>query len=153
MKDLAIKADSFKTKYEAFITGCDSIEELGEWNKELLGEMEAFYTNDIVSIIIRLIASDGKITEKETAFLNDAFDFTYTKEELAEVYNTCAENIEEAFDESFENGISYMRKINSKLADAYKELLYLICDIIIESDGIISVQEIQELEKLKEMCR
>lgn len=153
MNNLQIYTESFRTKYEAFITGCDSIEEIGDWDKESFGEMEAFYSNDLISIIIRIIATDKSIDTKEVDYLNKAFGFDYTKEELIEVYNNCYENIvSEAFDENFENGITYMRKINSKLADAYKELLYLVCKIIIESDGIVAESEIVEVEKLKNMC-
>jgi len=45
-----------------------------------------------------------------------------------------------------------MRKINNKLADAYKELLSLICKIIIESDGVIAEAEVAEVKRLMEMC-
>ncbi len=145
--------ESFKVKYEEFITGCDSIEEMGLWDKEELGEMDAFYANDITSIIIRLIASDGKITQKEVDYFNDSFGFEYTLSELADIYDSCKDDIGHSFDENFENGISYMRKINTKLADAYKELLVLVCDIIIESDGIVAVPEIAEINKLKDLCK
>ncbi len=144
--------ETFKTKHESFLIGCDAIEEMGLWDKDLYGEMDAFYSNDLVSVIIRLIASDGTISFKEVQYLNKTFGFDYTVVELTEVYENCKENIDQSFDENFENGISYMRKINSKLADAYKELLSLVCDIIIESDGIISADETQEVKKLKELC-
>ena len=54
--------------------------------------------------------------------------------------------------EGFENGIHHLRKVNSRLADAYKELLVLICKIIIESDGIIAEAETAEVKKLLELC-
>ena len=85
-------------------------------------------------------------------FLNETFDFEYTLDELIDVYNSCKDDIGHAFDENFENGIMHMRKINAKLADAYKELLSLICEIIIESDGIIAESEIAEVKRLKAMC-
>lgn len=144
--------DSFKMKHESFLIGCDSIEEMGLWDKDTLGEMDVFYTNDLTSVIIRLIATDGKITQKEVDFLNEAFDFEYTLDELIDVYNSCKDDIGHAFDENFENGITYMRKINAKLADAYKELLSLICEIIIASDGVIAESEIAEVKRLKAMC-
>ena len=144
--------DSFKMKYEAFLIGCDSLEEMDLWDKEAYGEMDAFYSNDLISVAIRLIATDGVITQKEADFLNEMFDFEYTPEELIEVYDLCKDDIGHAFDENFENGITYMRKINEKLADAYKELLCLICDIIIESDGVISESEVAEVKRLKAMC-
>jgi len=70
MKNVDMYIDSYKTKHEAFLIGCDSIEELGLWDKENLGEMDVFYSNDLTSIIIRLIATDGKITQKEVDYLN-----------------------------------------------------------------------------------
>ena len=152
MKNVEMYIDSFKMKHESFLIGCDSIEEMGLWDKESLGEMDVFYSNDLTSVIIRLIATDGKITQKEVDFLNETFDFEYTLDELIDVYNSCKDDIGHAFDENFENGITYMRKINAKLADAYKELLSLVCEIIIESDGVISVTEFAEVKRLKEMC-
>lgn len=152
MKNVEMYIDSFKMKHESFLIGCNSIEEMGLWDKEALGEMDVFYSNDLTSVIIRLIATDGKITQKEVDFLNETFDFEYTLDELIDVYNSCKDDIGHAFDENFENGITYMRKINAKLADAYKELLSLICEIIIESDGVIAESEIAEVKRLKAMC-
>ncbi len=152
MKNVDIYIDSFKMKHESFIIGCDSIEELGLWDKETLGEMDVFYSNDLTSVIIRLIAVDGKITQKEVDYLNETFDFAYTLDELIDVYNCCKDDIGHAFDESFENGITYMRKINAKLADTYKELLSLICEIIIESDGVIAGSEVAEVKRLRALC-
>ncbi len=152
MKNIQNHIESFKIKHELFINGCDSVEEMGLWDKSELGEMDAFYSNELSSIIIRLIASDGNISEKEVAYLNGTFGFNYTVDELREVYDNSRDDIGTAFDGSFENGISHMRKINPKLADAYKELLALICTIIIESDGITAKEELAELERLKALC-
>ena len=152
MKNIDMYIESFNTKYELFLNGCDSIEEMELWDKEALGEMDAFYYNDLSSVIIRLIASDGNISSKEVNYFNETFGFEYTVKDLTDVYNSCKEDIGHSFDEKFENGITYMRKINPKLADAYKELLALICKIIIESDGIVSDEEVVEVERLKAMC-
>lgn len=140
-------------KFESFLIGCDSIEEMGLWDKKMFGEMDVFYSNDLSSVIIRLITADGKISSKEVEYLNNTFGFDYTLDELISVYDSCKDNIEHAFDENFENGITYMRKINTKLADAYKEILSLICEIIIESDGVKTESEVKEVKRLLEMCK
>ncbi len=152
MKQIDRYTESFKMKYEAFLIGCDSIEEMGLWDKESHGEMDAFYSNDLTSVMIRLIAVDGAVTAREVDYLNKAFGFSYTVEELSEIYANCAEDIGQAFDENFENGITHMRRINTRLAEAYKELLALICRIIMESDGIVSAVETDEIKRLKAMC-
>lgn len=152
MKNIEQSVENFKFKHELFINGCDSIEEAHQWDVERLGDMDAFYTNDLASIIIRLVAVDGSISQKEVDYTNETFGFSYTLEELTEVYNSCIDDIDQSFDENFHNGISYMRKINSKLADAYKELLCLICDIIIESDGVVTPEEADEVRRLKKLC-
>ncbi len=153
MHNLDFYAESFKLKHEAFINGCDSIEAMGLWDKENLGEMDAFYSHDLASIIIRLIAVDKKVTQKEVDYLNSTFGFSYSIEELTELYDNCSEDIGQAFDENFANGITYMRKINSKLADAYKDMLAMICRIIILSDGIVDESEKEEIKKLEELCK
>lgn len=149
MADLNVLVESFKFKHERFIIGCDAIEETGLWDVERYGEMDVFYSTDLASVILRLIAVDGTISARETAYLNETFGFDYTLEELAEVYDDCREDLSHSFDEAFENGISLMRAINAKLADAYKELLLLVCEIIICSDGVISEEEMAEVQRLK----
>ena len=119
------------------------------WDVERLGEMDVFYSTDLCSVILRLIAVDGTITAREVDFLNETFGFEYTLEELVEVYDNCKEDIDHSFDEAFEKGISLMRGISPKLADAYKELLSIVCDIIICSDGVISESERAEVQRLK----
>ena len=152
MTKYEMHVEIFRTKLEAFLIGCDSVEEMGLWDKENLGEMDAFYANDMTCVIIRLIAADGRISQKEVDYLNATFDFKYSLKELIDLYEACTQEIGHAFDESFENGISLLRKINAKLADAYKELLALICDIIVESDGVITEAEACEVKRLKALC-
>ena len=144
-------AREFRFKYERFFIGCDALEELDLWDKEKNGEMEAYYQNDLVSVILRLTAIDGKIAEKEVQFFNDVFGFNYSFDEFTEVYRSCRENIEELSNEEFVNGITLMRSVNEKLADAYRELLCLACDIIIESDGIVYSSETDEAMRLKQL--
>ena len=151
MKSIDALTEEFRSKYERFLIGCDAIEELDQWDKEENGEMDVFYENDLVSVILRLIAVDGDINDKEAEYLNRTFGFEYTTEELKDVYTSCEEDVSHSFDEQFENGITLMRSINEKLADAYKELLSLICEIIIESDDVIAPEEIEEAKSLKKL--
>ena len=148
----SILTDSFKLKYERFLTGCDAIEEEGGWNREEYGEMETFYTGDLVSVILRLIVTDGGVSQREADVLNELFGFDYTAAELAEVYEVCAENLGEGFDRLFSVGVDALEKINAALAEAYKELLLLICAIVTESDGLVAPAEVAEVEKLKALC-
>ena len=152
MNNVSQYTQSFQMKYESFRTGCDSLEELGLWDKDAYGEMDVFYANDLASVIIRLIAVDGKITQKEVDYLNSTFDFDYTLEELCEVYSNCKDDIGHAFDETVENGITLMRRINAKLANAYKELRSLICEIVTKSDGVVTAVEQEEVQRLKALC-
>ena len=56
---------AFRFQYERFRLGCDAIEETGVWDKEKFGEMGAFYENDLLGMILRVIVADGKISAKE----------------------------------------------------------------------------------------
>ena len=149
MERIDILTEEFKVKYEKFLIGCDAVEEADVWNKKVLGEMDVFYENDIISIIIRLIVADGEISEKEAEYINRNFGFDYTVDFLKEVYENCREEIGDSFDEKFKSGVFYMKKVNEKLAAAYEELLGIVCDIVIESDGEFSQAEIEEAKRIK----
>lgn len=149
MKNIDVYSEEFKIKHEQFIIGCDSAEEMGLWDKESYGEMDAFYSSDMACIIIRLIASDGRVTEKEVEYLNTNFGFDYDLESLVEVYETSGDAIGGSFNEFFESGVNLLRTVNEKLANAYRELLALACDIIIASDGIVTTAEINELNRVR----
>lgn len=149
MKRIDLLSEEFRIRYERFMIGCDAIEDLGKWDKENYGEMEAYYQNDLVSVILRLIAADGEINDKEVRYLNENFGFDYTPDELSDVYRSCRDDIGHAFDEQFARGAAFMRSINEKIAEAYRELLGLICDIIVESDGVVTPEEIGEAKRLK----
>lgn len=149
MKDLHLLTESFKTKYESFITGCDSIELDEVWDKTEYGEMDVFYENELLSVILSLIIADGKISDEEVKYLNDNFGFSYTVDELKSVYLNCGEEIENYFESNFQAGYEKIKTINGKLAAAYKELFELICQIVSESDGVVSEEEKQAIAELK----
>ena len=140
---------AFRFQYDRFHLGCDAIEETGAWDKEKFGGMGAFYENDLLCMILRVIVADGKISAKEVEYLNRNFAFEHTVESLTEVYDNCRREIGESFDMKFKNGIECMKSINAKLADLYTELIGTICDILIASDGEISLDEIQEAQRIK----
>ena len=84
-------------------------------------------------------------------YLNRNFAFDHTVETLAEVYDNCRGEIGESFDVKFKDGVECMKNINAKLAALYSELLGIICDILIASDGEISTTEIQEAQRIKSL--
>ena len=149
MENLKECAEDFKLMHERFLIGCDSIEEIGAWDLDTYGEMDAYYSHDLVSIIVRLIVADGNITYNEVKYLNDMFGFEYTVEELATIYRDNGDAIDAIFDEGAKNGLNLMRSINEKIADAYFDLIVAVCDIIIASDGVIASAEIELARKIK----
>lgn len=148
MDHLQILTESFKTKYESFITGCDSLELAEKWNKAEYGEMDVFYENELLSVALSLIAADGNVGAGEVRFLNESFGFSCTEETLREVFDTLGEEINGYFEAHFKAGWAMLRGVNEKLADAYKELFGLICDIIAASDGVIAEVEKEKLSLL-----
>ena len=149
MKKLEKLTESFKIKYESFITGCDCIELDDKWDKEANGEMDVYYENELLSVILSLIITDNKIRDEEVRYLNENFRFSYTVDELKIVYQNCGDEIRNYFDNSFRAGYGVLQSINTKLAEAYKELFELICEIIAESDGVVSDAEKQMISALK----
>ena len=148
MENVDVLTERFKLEYDRFLIGCDALEEEGLWDMDALGEMEACYQNDLVGVILRLIASDGEISARETEYLNKTFGFEYAPEELEALCQSCLDAFDGAFDEQARAGYRLMQSKNEKLADAYRELLELVCDILKESDGV-APEELEELDRTK----
>ncbi|MBQ7086592.1 MAG: TerB family tellurite resistance protein [Clostridia bacterium] len=149
MEKMKNYSEEFKFKFERFMTGCDSLEEAQAWDKEALGEMDVYYTNELVSIAIRLISSDGRFSGGEAQFMEDMFGFECTPSQLEDIYENCEDNLETMFDEGSANGFTLMKNINEKLADAYRELVALVCEIVMEADGSVVKAEMAVAEKIK----
>lgn len=141
MNKLDAYSEGFKLGYEKFIIGCDSQEELKGWDVISDGEMEGYYSNILVTVIMKLIASDGIFSEKEVRYFNEMFGFEYSAEELKNVYENCADEIEADFCDEIEEAVDKLEEINKELAEAFKNLLGLVGDIVSASDGVVSDKE------------
>ena len=149
MERLEIYSENFKLNYDKFMIGCDSQEELKGWNVEEDGEMDAYYSNVLVTVILKLIAADGVFTAKEVKYFNEVFNLDYTKEELESVYENCKEVLEAEFKAEIEEAICKLEKVNDKLADAFKSLLGFVGEIIIASDGEAAASENELMDFVK----
>ena len=52
------------------------------------------------------------------------------------------------FEDGNENGFTLMKNINEKLAESYKELVALVCEIVMEADGTVVKAETALAEKI-----
>ena len=153
MKNVAALTEEFRFKYERFILGCDCQEDLAAWDKETLGEMDVYYENELLGVILRLIVADGKISDKESDYLNRCFGYEQTPEMLSEVYENCRERYVRPIEEDFAESFRRLVAVNAKLAAAYRELLSLICDILTESDGAITPSEVETAQQLRALAK
>lgn len=146
-------AEQFRENAEAFLEACESLQERGLWDEEEYGNVQAYYVNDLVCIITRIIAADGEITERETAFLGDVFGFDYSVEELVEVYEICIDSIKDMFETGVNEAYQLLKDKDMDLADSYKELILLAGLVAMDSDNMImsSAAEREEVRKLQEL--
>ena len=149
MKRIDKLSEEFKIKYEQFIIGCDSAEDIFRWNKDKNGEMDVYFENEILCVIVRLIVSDGEIGEKEVEYLNKNFGFRYTAEDIREMYEGSREELNNGFYGRIKKDVSDLNEIGEKFASAFKELLGIITGIVLESDGYATDSELAEISELK----
>lgn len=141
MSDIKGLSEQFKFMYEKFINGCDAIEETDHWDKEEYGEIEAYYTGDLMGVVTYLTAVDGVFREEEADNINKLLGLDYSADALQEIYNECEANINEIAQTGVEEGLELLKSINNKLAEFYKELLVLACEIIANSDCFVATEE------------
>ncbi len=147
--DFRAQSDAFKLAYEKFIAGCDALEETGKWDKASLGDMEGYYFADIMGVILHLISADGKFTDQEAAFVDDAFGFRYTAAELAEIYRLQGDDIDRFFREDVPEGYKKMLAVSPILAESFMDLLLQACELAAASDGTVHVEQ-ERIDTLKE---
>ncbi len=149
MSRLQQLSESFQLKFQKFLNGCDAQEELDRWDQDAFGDMDAYYAADMTSIVLRLTVADGRVTPEEVRYIEEMFGFRYTQQEVWDIYRDCQAGIDTVFDTEAENGYSRILAVNEKLGAAYKELVCLICTIIIESDGILEGREVALAEQVR----
>ncbi len=149
MFDLKAQSDAFQLQYEKFLHACDALEESGEWNKMIQGDMETYYFNDLMCAVLHLISADGVFSEKEADYVNELFGFRYTAEELAEIYRTEGKDVEKLFQEGIPEGYHRMKEKHPALAEHYREMLLQLCDLMAASDGYVRESEKTGIDLLK----
>lgn len=149
MTDFKQASEAFILQYEKFVTGCEALEAEKKWDAAELGSMEAYYLNDVMSVILHLISADGQFSEQEARFVADTFGFQYTPAELADLYRIQGEDIDRFFREDVPEGYRKIKGLNSSLAEHYKALLLQACELAAASDGVVAV-EVRQIEALKE---
>ncbi len=153
MKNVAALTEEFRFKYERFILGCDNQEDMDAWDRDVLGEMDVYYENELLGVILRLVVADGKISGRESDYINRCFGYEQTPEMLSEIYENCRERYVRPIEEDFTESFRRLEAVSGKLADAYRELLSLICEILIESDGAITPSEVETAQQLRALAR
>ncbi len=147
---ITASTDGFKLKYEQFLHACDAAEAEGLWNTEEYGQMEGYYFNILMGVILHVINADGNVAARETALLNESFGFEYTQEEVIDLYYTVGENIEGNYLDNARIGLTLLEGMNPELKEDYLELLNLICGIAAASDEGVNEAELRALRELRE---
>ena len=154
MKKIDTLTDTFKMRLDAFIIGCDSLEEIEKWDIDTYGDLDVYCLNEFISTILRLIMSDKEISEKEVDYLNENFGFSYNVDSLRDVYENCEEVFSgSAFHERIREDIELLSAVNTELAEEFKELLRLICRIIAASDELFTEEEQSELQTVEDLLK
>ena len=149
MSRLQELSEAFRFQYEKFVNGCAALEEQGLWDDARSESMETYYYNDIMCVILSLISADGTFSDAEAEYINEIFGFTYTPEELRAMYSTEGRSIRTLLTEEVPAGWKRLTQVNSRLAAHYRDMLFLVCDIIAGSDGIRTAES-KEIQSLRD---
>ncbi|MCR5683578.1 MAG: hypothetical protein K6G29_14125 [Clostridiales bacterium] len=139
---MARKCEEFRVLYDQFVNSCDAAETAGKWDKEEYGEMEGYFFNTLMGILMNVINADGNIGAREAEVLNDCFGFSYTVDELIELYGYCGKDLEANYADNARIAMDLLRGIDAALTEMFRELVLAICGIVAESeDGVLESEE------------
>lgn len=150
MNKLNTYIESYKIKLEKLIISCDGLEEDDIWDLEEYGEMDSYLINELMSVVLPLIAVDGKVTEEEVEYVNRIFGTEYSLLEL----NIICMDVEgisyEDIDERIRETSTLLKRINTELEESYRDMYVALCELIEVSDFELGVEEEDFLAALKE---
>lgn len=143
----------FRNMYDSMVQTCASAEEAGRWDTDRNGSMEGYAFAALSGAILSLLVSDGNVGERETAYLNSAFGFDYTVDDLLGLFRFSAKDLKENAVPNVKAAVLSLEEADADTANAFRTLLKLACRIISESDdGVLEAEEalIRRLEEAAE---
>lgn len=139
----------FIAKKALFEIGCDAAEEIGLWQTAERGEMKLYCENLVVSAVLRVIASDGRISADEIAFIREILELDYSKTEIEEIYSEIDFREEIGrFAQMLKEDLREIGTIRPSLAEYFGDILLLACRIITRLDGV-SAEELRMTDVIR----
>ena len=142
--------NGYKLKLEKLIICCDGLEEDNSWNLEEFGEMDSYLVNELMSVVLPLIAVDGKISEREVEYVNRIFGTEYSLPDLRVICMDVEDVDYKEIDERIRETSELLKVINKELEESYRDMYVALCELIEVSDLNLSVEEEDFLVSLNE---
>ncbi len=140
----------FRERYDGMAEICAAAEEAGRWDKNRDGSMEGFAFAALSGAILSLIVSDGNVGERETAYLNSAFGFDYTVDDLLGLFRFSASDLRENAVQNVTDTVRALDEADPAAGAEFCTLLKLACRIISESDDGVAENERALISRLEE---
>ena len=150
MSQLDASAENFQAKFEQFLINCDDAEQGSMWNREKYGEMQDYYAGLIVSMILRIVTSEGWISDEDIEYLNLLFGFSYDGGELEQVFEGCRELVTSSnFENQLKNSAIVLQRIKEDLYQEFRQMVALIVDAFSHSEDFITEPQKEEILRLQ----
>lgn len=143
----------FRERYDGMADLCAAAENDGRWDSDRDGSMEGFAFAALSGAILSLIVSDGNVGERETEYLNGAFGFDYTVDDLLGLFRFSASDLRDNAAQNVTETVRALDESDPAVGAEFRALLKLACRIISESDDGVAEKErvlISRLEKAAE---
>ena len=140
----------FRERYDCMADLCAAAENDGRWDRDRDGSMEGFAFAALSGAILSLIVSDGNVGERETAYLNGAFGFDYTVDELLGLFRFSASDLRDNAVQNVTETVRALDESDPAAGAEFRALLKLACQIISESDDGVAEKERVLISRLEE---
>lgn len=152
MNKLDTYIDGYRLKLEKLIICCDGLEE-DVWDIEEYGEMDSYLINELMSVVLPLVAVDGRVTDGEVEYINRIFGTEYSLPEL----NVICMDVEgisyDEIDERIRETSTLLKRISTELEESYRDMYVALCELLEVSDYELGNAEEDFLAALKETMK
>ena len=93
--------------------------------------------------------TDGKFTKEERKYLHEIFDTPEDEDSVRDLFIECGDSVDEMFNTQIDDSIKKLEGKDPETADLFKNLICLICEIVVASDESLAGAEKELVERIK----
>ena len=117
------------------------------------GDPDGVLQDDLLGVILRLIAADGEIGQAEADTVNEWLGLALTAAELRAIWEKSRAALGQSFEAGLAEDVARLAADDPARAADYRRLVTLACELLAAADGVLTKEEQAEAARIREAVK